>query len=870
MSVITRQPIDTANTPAAPATQPAIPQLTIPQLTIPQLIGRWPHGLDFAAPIDQPNFVIGRSLDADLVAPQSAPFVSSRHLEIQTTPAGYAVVDLHSTNGARLNNRLLRPGEATPLKHGDILRIGAEQSGASVGFTFLDPTTRAADQAGFQTLVSTTGLTQIERVTIGRDPDNDIVLTAPTVARRHALIQKYDADHHLIKALDGQRITVNGEGVMQAHLQRGDQVQIGPHLLTYDGVALVQYDSQGYRLDVVDLHKSVKTKAGATPILDSISLTILPREFVALVGGSGAGKSTLLDALNGFRPAQGKVLVNGRDLYAHYDEFRTQMGYVPQQEILPTTLTVEAALHYAAELRLAPDISAHERAERITQALEAVEMNSDRIRQTRISQLSGGQRKRVSIAAELLADPKIFFLDEPASGLDPGLEKKLMYTLRKLADEGRTIILITHATDNITQVDNVAFLAQGQLIYYGPPAAAQSYFEVDTFADIYEKIEKAGDQWRRIFTQEKPAAYQQYVVQRQATMPTHKSAQHTAPGPVARFGQGWRQIGILSRRMIRLTLTDWVALFVSLLVMPFVAGQQLLVASSYALTGDPAILGDGSSAALAQAAARLTQNYLPALDAHTFLFGVAMLAFLVGAFGGSQELIKERSIYLRERMINLGLLPYLTSKFLVFAGFGALQIALYILVLYLGMAMPTDGRFLPGPVELGVTLFLTLLTGTATGLLISSLAPNSTVAMYLVLIVVFFQNLFGGAVHDLRHKPIEAQSYIAATRWSALALGTTLDINKLAAATIVCGNKVDVDTAGLTFDPATGQLNLSALRFVETDEPACTNRAMKPDELFLPYGDTEEDLWRFWGYQLALGACFALATVLAVKRLDWK
>lgn len=848
------------------------PLLALPkaQAAQPKLMGRWPHGLDFEVEIDQPNFVIGRSLDADLIAPQSAPFVSSRHVEIQATPAGYALVDLDSTNGTRLNNRALRALEATPLKHGDIIRIGSERSGASIGLTFFDPAAPPATQSGFETLVSTTGLLQTEQLTIGRDPSNDIVLTAPTVARHHAIIQKYDASHHLIKALDGQLITVNGERVSQGQLQRGDSVQIGPHLLTYDGAVLVQYSSQGYRLDVIDLHKSVKTKQGPTSILDQISLTILPREFVALVGGSGAGKSTLLDALNGFRPAQGKVLINGRDLYANYDEFRTQIGYVPQQEILPTALTVETALAYAAQMRLSPDISASERAERITRALETVEMNSERLRQTRIGKLSGGQRKRVSIAAELLADPKIFFLDEPASGLDPGLEKKLMYTLRKLADEGRTVILITHATDNITQVDNVAFLAQGKLIYYGPPAAAQAYFEVEHFADIYDRIEKAGDEWRRVFIQEKPAAYQRYVVRRQSTLPTIQRETPAAASRTVHVGQGLRQIGILSRRMIRLIFTDWVALFVSLLVMPFVAVQQLLVASSYELTGDPAILGDGTRASLMRAAGSLTSNYLPALDAHTFLFGIAMLAFLVGAFGGSQELIKERSIYLRERMVNLGLLPYLTSKFLVFAGFGLVQVTLYVAVLAVRLEMPSEGRLLPGPVELGVTLFLTLLTGTATGLLISALAPNSTVAMYLVLIVVFFQNLFGGAVHDLRDKPIEPQSYIAATRWTALALGTTIDINRLAEATIVCGNKLDVDASGVTFDPATAQLNLAALQFVETDQPACTNRAMAPGELFLPYGASSADLLRFWGWQAVLGLVFGLATMLAVKRLDWK
>lgn len=837
--------------------------------TYPLLKGRWPQGQEFEVTLDQENFVVGRTLDADLVVPQSAPFVSGRHFEVQHTPAGYAIVDLNSTNGTQLNSQYLLPMTPKKLQHGDIIRVGSERYGSSIGFAFSLPGADSDENianAGFQTFVGVTVLEQIERVTIGRNPENDIILNSPQVGGVHAIISKMDSDNHYIQAKAPYQIVVNGTNLPFVELKAGDEVQIGPFLLTYDGATLLQYASQGYRLDVCGLYKEVKTKNGPLRILDDISLTILPREFVALVGGSGAGKSTLLDALNGFRPANGQVLINGRNLYTHYGEFRAQIGYVPQYDILPTTLTVEAALRYAAQLRLAADITAAEREARITQALETVEMNDERLRQTRIGRLSGGQRKRVSIAAELLADPKIFFLDEPAAGLDPGLEKKLMYTLRKMADEGRTVIVITHATANIIQVDQVAFLAQGKLIYFGPPREAQDYFEVGEFADIYEMTEREGTRWRQVFTEEKPEAFREYVQTRQAAVPQGDQPGAEAsqrPGLLAKVGQSVRQFSVLSRRMLRLTLSDPVALFVSLLVMPFVAVQQLLVSAEHELVGDPAIIADA-----ARAAETLTENYLPALESHTMIFGMAILAFLVGAFGGSQELIKERSIYQRERMVNLGLLPYISSKVLVFGGFALIQIAIYMLVLSLGLELPDNGVWLKGPLEMGLTLFLTVMVGMATGLFISAVSPNATVAVYLVLIVVFFQYLFGGAIHNLRDKPIELQSYIAATRWSALAMGTTVDVNELAEATIVCGNKFELDSSNVTVDPATGAPNLDALQLVETDEPACTNRAMEPDELYLPYGDDESDLFGFWGRLAGLGGVFLLGTALVLKRMD--
>ncbi|MEM7110849.1 MAG: ATP-binding cassette domain-containing protein [Chloroflexota bacterium] len=831
----------------------------------PKLVGRWPSGHEFEAVLQQENFLVGRHYDADLVVPPSASFVSARHFEIQRTPVGCALVDLSSTNGTRLNNELITPLTAVSIKHGDIIRIGSEQSGNSIGLTFVDPTATTKTLTGFQTKLSETILVSVERITIGRDPSCDVVLPSPTVGRIHATVQKYDATHHYIKASDNSQIIVNGLSVKQAQLAAGDQVQIGNHLLTFDGQTLQQFDSHGYRLDVVNLHKDVKTKNGRLRILDSINFTIMPREFVALVGGSGAGKSTLLDALNGFRPAQGQVLINGQDLYQNYDAFRTQMGYVPQHDILPGNLTIEAALIYAAKLRLANDITPVERDHRITQALDTVGMNEPRLRQTRISRLSGGQRKRVSIAAELLADPKIFFLDEPASGLDPGLEKKLMYTLRKMADEGRTIVLITHATDNIVQTDHVAFLSQGKLIFFGPPREAQSFFSVEEFADIYDKIEHNGELWRQQFAHTNPAAYEEYVVARRNLPAQSPQRGQSRPSLLRNLRQGLYQLGVLSQRMFRLVISDPIALFVSLLVMPFVAVQQLLVFSSHELIGYEDVLANAS-----RAAERFTENYLPALDAHSIVFTLSILAFLVGTFGGSQELLKERSIYLRERMVNLQLIPYMASKFVVFGGFAVVQVAIYLAILQLGLDLPTDGVAMPGMVEIGITLFLTILVGTATGLLISAASGNSTVAVYLVLIAVFFQYIFGGAIHNLRDKPIETQSYIAATRWATLAMGTTVDINNLADKTIVCGNKFELDTSNFAIDPATGAPQAGSLTLVESDESVCTNRAMATSELYLPYGETADELYEFWAILIAMTFGFGLAATLVVKRLDSK
>ena len=587
----------------------------------------------------------------------------------------------------------------------------------------------------------------------------------------------------------------------------------------------------------------MRTRQGPLRILDDIDLTVLPREFVALVGASGAGKSTLLEALVGIRPAQGQVLLNGRSLYREIHRLRAELGYVPQADILHTALTVERALDYSAQLRLPPDTTAAERQKRIAAALDTVGLNTDVIRRTRIGQLSGGQRKRVSIAAELLADPKLFLLDEPTSGLDPGLEKKMMHTLRQMADEGRTIILITHATANLIQVDHVAFLAQGQLVYFGPPAAALPFFEVDEFADTYDRLAGHGAEWRQTFVEKKPEAYQRYIVARQATRAGAPAAtgMRAAGSGLARLA---RQLNVLTRRAISLLACDLVTLCLLLLLFPLTATLQLVVGSPDVLTGDSAIAADPAAAALTR-----TKSYVPLPQTNTFVFVMGLEAVLIGMYVPSNELIKERSIYLRERLVNLQLPAYLLSKIMVFMTFAAVQTVLYLAVLALKIHLPARGLLLPGPVELFITLFLTLTAGIGLGLLVSAISRSADMAIYALVIMMFFQFFFSGTVFDLRGNPAEFLSYLSATRWSLTAIGVTIDMPRLAESTIVCA-----EAPIIPLQPGAGTTT------------RCINQRDAVNDLLLPYG--HEKLLQAWAALAGTALLTLLATGLFIKRLD--
>ncbi len=805
---------------------------------------RWPNGETNHFPLNQEFTLLGRADKADLRFPSQLKFISGEHAQIWRGDEGWHVVDLHSTNGTRLNNKLIKPDLLTPLADGAVIRIGDDRFGISIGLTFHAATDADATLEGYSPVAETaTIVAERTEILVGRDEGCELVLPTTDVSRAHARILQID-DRYFIEDLGSTNGTfVNEMSVARAELHEGDQVQIGAHKLVFQDGQLVHYQSHGMRVDVTNLSKDVKTRSGPLRILHNIDMTVLPREFIAVVGGSGAGKSTFMNALIGAKPGDGQVQLNGHNFYQEYEHFRGQLGYVPQADILHTELSVDKALDYAARLRLPSDVSAKERKARIATVLETVSMNTDTIRQTRVSNLSGGQRKRVSIAAELLADPKLIYLDEATSGLDPGLEKKMMYTLRQMADEGRTVVLVTHATGNIVQTDHVAFLSQGKLVYFGPSQEALDFFEVDDFADIYERIERHGDEWQEVFQEKKPEQHQEFVVTRQQTKPQAQKRDL----PKIRFGirDFFRQFGVLTQRAFNVLTSDWFTLGLMLLLFPFTAALQLIISNVDILVGNLDILANP-----VEAAKHLSESYIPFADLNTFVFVMGLEAVLVGMYVPSNELIKERTVYLRERMVNLKVLPYLFSKIGVFATFAAIQTALYLVVLSLGIDLPKDGLLFPAPVELFITLYLTMLASMGIGFVVSAISKSSDMAIYVLVIMLFFQFFFAGTVFDLRDHPAEPLSYLTATRWALTGVGVTIGMEEQVEATIICNNLPD--------NPMTPN--------DESDEFACSHYPDATKDLMLPYDD--EQLLKSWDILILMAVVTLTVTAILIKRLD--
>jgi len=698
--------------------------------------------------------LLGRdSQMADLVVPDNWQVISGCHAVLRKEGEDYRIYDgdghKPSTNGLFLNHTRITSAEGYLLQNGTQIQIGQNPLN-QIFLTYFNPNHGQILQPTQRTL----SLKQ-RSVVIGRDPNASLQLDAPTVSRQHATIDANDQGRYILQDCSTNGVFVNGQRVNgSVELMSGAAIRIGSFtlLLRDDELVLLDQGNQ-IRLDAYNLVIEDKGKRR----IDDILLPIEPGQFVALVGGSGAGKSTLMRTLLGIESTtSGQVYLNGENLRTNFNIYRTQIGYVPQDDIIHRQLTVAEVLTYAAQLRLPPDIDLKSVLEK---TLSDIEMSHRR--NALVSELSGGQRKRVSIGVELLADPKLFFLDEPTSGLDPGLDKKMMQLLRRLADQGRTVILVTHATANITLCDRVVFLGQGgRLCYFGSPKDSLNFFDVttDDFADIYNKLEEEKTVIREATRFQQSLDFQRYITNHLSHPITQQASPHLSPKPVRQ--NPFKQLILLTKRYFDLTRRDRINLTLALLTAPI--GISLIPLAIR--DKNPLILGSEPDPTLAPLALRV-------------LFVFTCAAIWVGLSTSLQEIVKESAIYLRERLVNLRLIPYLGSKVVILGGLALLQTLLMVGVIFFGFKSP-ESNLIPWLFGAGITTFLTLLTSMSLGLMVSAIVKSSEQANNTLPLLLLPQIIFSGVLFKM--EGIASYfSWLMLSRWSVGAYGSLVNINAM-------------------------------------------------------------------------------------------
>jgi len=449
-------------------------------------------------PAAKAPYRFGRSPQCDYVLRRNN--VGDRQFTLSCQNDVWKLQDDGSPYGTWYNNRYIHEGESCVLQPGDVIGLDTNNDLDTQEITFrVEEINQAGSGAQPQKENAETAiLREIDvkkkrRVLIGRGDDCDIKLTSDRVSRHHCEILYKDGHFELHDLGSTNGTYVDGARVNSTVLKNSSVINVPTQVFAFTGGLLHYHENQtGVSIQLVNVYKTVKNRNTGKPlnIVDGTSFEVEPNSFVVLVGGSGTGKSSLLTCITGTSPCTaGSVRFDGIDTRENRNAFDAVLGYVPQKDIMHDTLTVEQSLTYAAKLRIAHDATKAEIAAAVAHAIDAVELNGRE--KTMIANLSGGQKKRVSIAMELLANPRLLILDEPTSGLSPDLDRSMMELCRKLSNQNCTVLMVTHNMSNINLCDRIAFLGVGGVLcYYGPPEKLNPYFEVEMTSDIFEKLQK--------------------------------------------------------------------------------------------------------------------------------------------------------------------------------------------------------------------------------------------------------------------------------------------------------------------------------------------------------------------------------------------
>ncbi|MDA1053847.1 MAG: ATP-binding cassette domain-containing protein [Planctomycetota bacterium] len=645
-----------------------------------------------------------------------------------------------------------------------------------------------------------------QRVVIGRDADRaDICLPDVRISRLHAAIERTGELATITDLKSANQTFVDGEAIAKPTvITEGARIQIGPHTWIFRGQALYPLSRENnVELVARNLVRQVpdrKNRGQVKVILDDVSLVVRPREFVCILGPSGSGKTTLLKALSAREPAdQGSVLLNGENLYTHFDALKQNLAVVPQRDVMHDVLPLKTALWYTAKMRLPADMSRQDIEDRIDATLDTVSLVQRQF--TQIRQLSGGQIKRASWANEAISNPSLIFLDEVTSGLDEQTDAEMMRLFRRMADEGKTLVCVTHTLSNVPHNCHlVTILAEGGVLaFFGPPADALKYFGISRLGDVYQVLkQRTASEWKDRFRAS--AVYEEYVERRlpQATAHQPRSTRRRRPLQLMTI---WRQFHVLLRRYLAIQWADKRAL-------AMIFGQSLVIAALLVwLFGDISNLNvdseveqreeqlyelqyGGSLSTMSEEDRQFLEQdeeYIRQRDkqrvelrveaelakrtdlSSKLLFLLCISCIWFGCNNSAKEIVKESTIYGKERDVGLKVFSYYGSKFCLLATVSTLQVSLFFWLVNRFTHLGGNAA------EQWLLLALAATTGVAMGLAISALARTEDLAATIVPMVLIPQIILAGLIAPLLNYTREFSEIFIPAYWAFQGLLTTME-----------------------------------------------------------------------------------------------
>lgn len=464
-------------------------------------------------------------------------------------------------------------------------------------------------------------------------------------------------------------------------------------------------NDNGYSVKIDEISQSVVIRNKTKKILSDLTLTVNKGEFVAIVGCSGAGKTTLMNILSGYnKPSKGHVYIDGLDLFENEDYLKGKIAYVPQQEILDQTLTLQKSLEYSLELRV-KNVSKKEIVTTVNHVLKILELSH--VRNSLIKNLSGGEKKRASIATEMLSDPNLFLLDEPTSGLDANIEKKIMKKLREIADTGKTIIITAHTVSNLNLCDRVIFMGkEGKICYYGPYKDIFNYFNVDEFVDIYDILKEDTNTWYKKYQNNSKNEISDLEI---SSIKVEKAA---------RVGFISQTKTLVKRYMSSLKNNKF--------MMILLLGQSILMGLLICVATEKNCLSNPVTASMVCVAFTMAASWL-------------------GLFNTIQEIVKEREMLKKEYMSGLNFTSYMFSKIIVFSVLSMYQAITCVSIVYFHLDPRPEEILLTNTVfDLIINFFLVSFSTSTIGIFISSIVKETKTTLILSPLYMMIQMLFSG------------------------------------------------------------------------------------------------------------------------------
>ena len=646
---------------------------------------------------------VGRSIDSTFQI--NDPSISRVHfrLTFDDVQRNWVLTDSNSANGCWVNNIQVDTARVTvPMD----VHLGKEALSAVVT---ISPVALAVRPS------ATLSEPNTKDFIIGKAADADFILSDVLVSRRHARLLRFDSSLVLEDLGSTNGTYLNGKLIRTAPVREGDVITIGNNDLTIRAGELDYLRSQSEKTGGLYANDLEYSLPNGKRLLRGINVHVAPGTLTAVIGPSGAGKSTFLKSIAGInKPTSGKVQFDGFSVFENFELLSSRIGMVPQDDVLHTSLKLSTALNYAAKLRLRVDGGAEERKAQVERVIERLELGANR--ETVISKLSGGQRKRASVALELLTEPSLLILDEPTSGLDPAMDRQVMKTLRELAVDDRGVLVVTHSVAQLDICDDVLVLAPGGVpAYYGPPRGINAFFGSTDWADIFAVIKDDPE-----------AAYQRYLAHNPKAVELPESSAPVS-GVSKRVSAPWfSQFVTLCLRQVSLIFADF-GYLLFLLFLPIIVGLLVLVVPG---TGG---LGPAS-------------NITPAEPSQLIAMLVIGSAFM-GASISIRDLVGERAVFLRERAVGLPVSAYLGSKLLIFGLLSAFMAGMLTYVTLFAKTPPIQSIFFGSPeLELFLSLMLTALASMVTGLFLSSLVKSSEQVMPLFVVFLMAQLVLNGGL----------------------------------------------------------------------------------------------------------------------------